>query len=73
MFEVRAGAEAPTSPRLVFMKKSMEVHRPATGKHPLTNARFPQELVDRIERLAKPNEITRSEALRRLVEHALPS
>jgi len=73
MFEVRAGAEAPTSPRLVFMKKSIGVHRPAAGKHQLISARFPQELVDRIERLAKPNEITCSEAPRRLVGHALPS
>jgi hypothetical protein len=46
--------------------------RPATGKDPQVVMRMPVELIKRVEQWAKLNDITRSEAIRRLVEHALP-
>jgi hypothetical protein len=60
------------------MKKSIKVQpkkkrgRPATGKDPLLGARVPQELIDRIDKWARLNDIGRSEAIRRLIEQSLP-
>ena len=63
---------------LFMAKKSkIKVHpkkkrgRPATGKDPLLSARLPQELIAGIEKWAKLNAISRSEAVRRLLVHAL--
>jgi hypothetical protein len=58
------------------MKKSIKVTpkrrgRPPTGKDPLVSARFPLELTAQIDAFAKIREISRSEALRRLVEVGL--
>ena len=47
--------------------------RPATGKDPQVVMRMPVELIKRLEKWAKANDITRSEAIRRLVEQGLPS
>jgi hypothetical protein len=59
------------------MTKSIKVHpkkrrgRPATGKDPLVSARLPQRLIDQVEQWSAPNAMTRSEAIRRLVELGL--
>jgi hypothetical protein len=59
------------------MAKSIKVHqkkkrgRPATGKDPLVSARLPQPLVDQVEGWSASNSVTRSEAIRRLVELGL--
>lgn len=47
--------------------------RPATGKDPLVGARFPQELIDTIDAWAAMAgaDVSRSEAIRRLVELGL--
>jgi hypothetical protein len=61
-----------------IMKKSIMVApkrrgRPPTGgRDPLLAARVPQELINRIEKWARLNGISRSEAVRRLIEHSLP-
>ena len=58
------------------MKKSIKVHprkrgRPATGKDPLISARVPPEIVASIEAWGTAKSLTRSEAIRRLVELGL--
>jgi hypothetical protein len=59
------------------MAKSVKVHpkkrrgRPATGKDPLVSARLPQRLIDQVEQWSASNAVTRSEAIRRLVEIGL--
>jgi Arc/MetJ-type ribon-helix-helix transcriptional regulator len=59
------------------MAKSIKVHpkkrrgRPATGKDPLVSARLPQQVIDKIEEWSASAEVTRSEAIRRLVELGL--
>jgi hypothetical protein len=59
------------------MAKSIKVHlkkrrgRPATGKDPLVSARLPQTLIDQVEGWGTANAVTRSEAIRRLVEIGL--
>jgi hypothetical protein len=45
--------------------------RPATGKDPLLAARFPRELIARLNNYAKEHGISRSKALRALVTEAL--
>jgi Ribbon-helix-helix protein, copG family len=55
------------------MRKSIKVTpkkrgRPATGRNPFLTARVPQELIDALEAWAVANEISRSEAIRRLLE-----
>ena len=47
--------------------------RPATGRDPLIAARLPPELTARIDARAKREQTSRSEAIRRLIEHALAS
>jgi hypothetical protein len=60
-----------------FMARSIKVHpkkkrgRPATGKDPLVSARLPQTLIDLVEQWSASNDVTRSEAIRRLVELGL--
>jgi hypothetical protein len=59
------------------MKKSIKVQpkkrrgRPATGKDPLLTVRAPKAIIQAIEDWAAKNEVTRSEAVRRLVELGL--
>jgi hypothetical protein len=61
-----------------IMAKSISVRqkkkgrgRPATGYDPLVAARFPLEMIFRIDQWADESGVTRSEAMRRLVEQAL--
>jgi hypothetical protein len=81
---VRAGAEAATSPRLVFMvlhfmAKSNKVvpkkrrGRPATGRDPVTAIRLSKELRETVDKWAdkQDDQPGRSEAIRRLVELGL--
>jgi metal-responsive CopG/Arc/MetJ family transcriptional regulator len=50
------------------------MHRPPTGgRDPILSVRLPKELIKRIDKWAKLNDVTRSEAVRRLIEHALPT
>ncbi len=58
------------------MTKSIKVSpkkrgRPATGKDPMIGARFDPEAVAAIEAWAKTADVSRSEAIRRLVELGL--
>jgi hypothetical protein len=59
------------------MKKSIKVQpkkrrgRPATGKDPLLTVRAPKTVIQAIEGWAVQNDVTRSEAVRRLVELGL--
>ena len=59
------------------MGKSIKVRpkrkpgRPATGKDPLFAIRIPVELIARVEAWAKPDNLTRSEAIRRLIDLGL--
>jgi Ribbon-helix-helix protein, copG family len=57
------------------MAKSIKVHkkrgRPATGNDPLVSARLPQNVIDQIEGWATANGLSRSKAIRRLVELGL--
>lgn len=47
--------------------------RPATGYDPLVAARFPVEMISRVDQWAHAIGISRSEAIRRLVELGLAS
>jgi Arc/MetJ-type ribon-helix-helix transcriptional regulator len=58
-------------PVLVTSKKKRG--RPATGRDPHVTARLPQDLIDGIERWADLNGVSRSEAIRRLIELSLKS
>jgi len=51
--------------------KPRKLGRPATGKDPHMTARFPARLVATVENWAEQNEMSRSEAIRRLVEMGL--
>jgi hypothetical protein len=59
------------------MKKSIKVTpkktrgRPPTGKDPHITARMPGDLIVQVEAWATANDISRSEAIRRLVELGL--
>jgi hypothetical protein len=81
-FGLEPGRKLTLSPGLFFrytylMAKSIKVHpkkrrgRPATGKDPLVSARLPQPLIDQVEEWSGSNSVTRSEAIRRLVELGL--
>jgi len=48
-----------------------KVGRPATGKDPHMTARFPSELVTTVEEWATRNDVSRSEAIRQLVQLGL--
>ena len=45
--------------------------RPPTGVRPFLGARFAKEEADGIDRFAKANKCSRSEAIRQLVRYAL--
>lgn len=47
--------------------------RPATGTDPLLPVRFPPELKAAVEKWARANGLSRSEAIRQLVDRALNS
>ena len=47
--------------------------RPPTGVDPLVGARFPKEDIAKIDAWAKVEKVSRSEAIRRLVELGLKS
>ena len=51
--------------------KARTVGRPATGKDPHMTARFPVELVAAVEDWAASNDVSRSEAIRKLVQLGL--
>jgi hypothetical protein len=60
----------------VFVSKSISVKRkkagrPPTGTDPLYGVRISDDLIARIQKWAKKNSTTRSEAIRRLVELGL--
>jgi metal-responsive CopG/Arc/MetJ family transcriptional regulator len=38
----------------------------------MMSIRLPRKLIDRVDEWAKLNDISRSEAMRRLIEHSLP-
>lgn len=44
---------------------------PSGGRDPALTVRLPQDLIDRLEAWASDNDVTRSEAIRRLVELGL--
>ena len=81
MVRVRAEAEVHASPRLAFtlyviMAKSITVKRkkrgrPATGTEPLYGIRIADAMMKQIMDWAKTNGVTRSVAIRRLVELGL--
>ena len=82
MARVRAGAEVSSFPSACYfvytgiMKKAIYVHkksrgRPATGHDPLLSARIPASVVASIVAWQTKTGITRSEAIRRLVELGL--
>lgn len=48
-----------------------KVGRPATGKDPLISARVPATLIEAIDRWARQSKMTRSQAVRRLLEWGL--
>jgi hypothetical protein len=58
------------------MAKSIKVNqkkrgRPATGRDPVSAVRLPVELTSSVDAWAAKNEVSRSEAIRRLVELGL--
>jgi hypothetical protein len=57
------------------MAKKVTKRRPGrprtTGIRPFTGARFSKEIVDEIDRFARQQKVSRSEAIRQLVERAL--
>src|ERR1035437_427289 len=79
---VRAGAEGDTSPRLAFtvasiMAKSIKVAskrrgRPSTGgRDPGIHVRLPEDMLSTVDAWSASKAVTRSEAIRRLVELGL--
>jgi Arc/MetJ-type ribon-helix-helix transcriptional regulator len=59
-----------------MIRKSIRVKpkrrgRPATGKDPLVGARLPPNMIREIDQWASRNSVSRSEAIRRLVERSL--
>jgi metal-responsive CopG/Arc/MetJ family transcriptional regulator len=54
------------------MAKKKRIGRPVTtGIRPSRSVRLPKEIEDGVNRYSKAHKISRSEAIRRLVEHAL--
>ncbi|MFT8334679.1 MAG: ribbon-helix-helix protein, CopG family [Acetobacter orientalis] len=45
--------------------------RPATGKDPMLAGRVPAEMIEAVERWAAQHNLTRSEAIRRLIQLGL--
>lgn len=59
----------------LFMSRSItfkpKIGRPATGRDPLVGVRLPQELIDRLDDWARAQDLTRSAAVRLVIERAL--
>ena len=61
------------------MATSIKVHpkkrrgRPATGKDPLLSARLPAKLIETIELIAASETLSKSEAVRQLIERGVQS
>lgn len=58
------------------MAKSIKVlpkkrGRPATGKDPFVGIRLPPSMIEMIDKWAEADSVTRSEAMRRLIEAGL--
>jgi hypothetical protein len=59
------------------MKKSIKVMpkkrrgRPATGKHPQVVLRMPAKLIETVESIAASESVTKSEAIRKLLERGI--
>jgi hypothetical protein len=80
-FELEPGWKLTLPPGLQFvytgiMKKAISVHkkprgRPASGQDPLISARIPSEVISAMEAWRAKQGVTRSEAIRRLVELGL--
>lgn len=47
--------------------------RPATGKNPHISARFPENLIEAVDAYADVKGLSRSQAIRKIVEDALAS
>jgi metal-responsive CopG/Arc/MetJ family transcriptional regulator len=45
--------------------------RPATGKDPLVAARLPPKMIASLDKWAKASSVSRSEAIRQLIERGL--
>jgi hypothetical protein len=73
IYAIGGASSWSVAPRELRVHPKKRRGRPATGKDPLVSARLSQELIDRLERWAASNEISRSEALRRIVELGLKS
>jgi hypothetical protein len=56
---------------VIAKKVTRKRRRRGTGKDPLIAARFPPQVVSQIDRYAKENKISRSEARRALVLRSL--
>jgi hypothetical protein len=60
-----------------IMGKSITVKpkrgRPATGRDPLVGVRIPAEVITALDKWAKDEGVSRSEAIRRLIESAIES
>ncbi len=52
-------------------KRGKRLGRPPSGQDPLVSARLPRKYIDALERWARRNKTTRSEAIRRAVEIGL--
>jgi hypothetical protein len=79
---VRAGGKLALSIGSLFRynlemaRKSIEVipkkrGRPATGKDPLVAARLPPKMIASLDKWAKASSVSRSEAIRQLIERGL--
>jgi hypothetical protein len=56
----------------VAVKKVVRKRRPrGSGRYPLTAARLPPSLVSQIDRYAREQKISRSEAIKRILERGL--
>jgi Ribbon-helix-helix protein, copG family len=56
----------------VKAKKVVRKRRPkGSGRHPLTAARLPPSLVSQVDRYARENKTSRSDAIKQLLEQAL--
>jgi Ribbon-helix-helix protein, copG family len=58
-------------PQEGWSPRRKKVGRPATGKNPLISLRMPQDLIDKIEGWAASTDLSRSEAIRQLIDVAL--
>jgi hypothetical protein len=55
----------------VIPKKKRPRGRPATGRDPVRTVRLPDELIVEVDRWGRERELTRSKAIRALIEQGL--